>query len=746
MKPLALAAAALMAASSIAAEKTYPDLTGVFGKDAKTIGIGAISSLMPAAKLAHITNRLAKAGYRVKIAPNVMETQKAAPERRARLVEELWLDPEVDVLTFAVGGQGAAEVIELLDWEKLKTRDMKVIGFSDLTLLVNTMLAKGAGHPYTGPVLTTLSYSNENAVKRMRDMMAGCPSKVKLTPVKAGKATVSGLAMGGLLDRLDQLVKRNLMPDASGRVVFIENTNKYAPRTEEMLGCLRSAGVFDKAAAVVICDFNSKQPAEETRERLEKFAASIPCPVYSGYPYGHISNTSIIDFRRRLAISPDGTLSWAHDKKTDFNRLVREVSEAGGGRVTVPAGRHVVGQIDLLSNVELHLEKGAILEGAQGMENYRILELPYSEGTWSAVISAVGATNVAVTGEGEIFGNGAAWPQPLSYGGNQEGTRPRGLFFADCKDVRLSGFKLRDAACWGIVFKRCDGVVARGIKIDSHSNANNDGFDIEAKNVLIADCDIDSGDDAVCLKSNDPGFTVENVVVSNVTARSHCCSLKLGTASHGTMRNVLFVDCRTEAPRRDFTDMRPDKKGRPWFMSIWRKRFPGLGDEPQTGLSAVTVENVDGGTVENITYRNITANGICVPIFVRGGRRLKRSCGTPPSDKCIFRNVTIENVTGAALSGVACSITGVDECRAKNITLRNVKITCRGLGADVEIPASVPEAKDRYPECNMFESILPAYGLYARHVDGLVLDNASFVLRKGDTDRRPAIVKDDVNP
>lgn len=316
MKIALIAAVAVFAATAQAKqmpEKRQPDLTGVFGPDVKTIGIGAISSLMPAAKLTHITNRLVRAGYCVKIAQNVTEATKASPERRAKLLEGLWLDPEVDIVTFANGGRGAEEVVELLDWEKLKTRDMKVVGFSDLTLLVNMMLAKNAGHPYTGPVLSTLDYSNESAVGRMRDMMAGRPGNVKLRVVKAGEKPVEGLAMGGLLDRLDILVKRKLLPDPSGRVVFIENTNKYAPRTDEMLGNLRAAGVFDRASAVVFCEFNSKSPPEETRAKMAKFAAEVPCPVFAGYPYGHVPNTSIVDFRRKLEISPDGVLFWAPD-------------------------------------------------------------------------------------------------------------------------------------------------------------------------------------------------------------------------------------------------------------------------------------------------------------------------------------------------------------------------------------------------------------------------------------------------
>lgn len=419
---------------------------------------------------------------------------------------------------------------------------------------------------------------------------------------------------------------------------------------------------------------------------------------------------------------------------------------ARGGVVSIPAGRHLVGQLDLRSNVELHLEKGAVLEGAVGLEHYRVSTLPYSEGTWSAIVSAIGVTNVAITGEGEIFGNGTAWPQPEDYGGNQEGRRPRGVFFANCKDVRLSDFTLRDSACWGVVFKCCENVDVRRLKIDNHANANNDGIDIEAKNVVIADCDIDAGDDGVCLKSNTPDFIVENVLVTNVTARSHCNALKLGTASHGTMRNVLFVDCRTEAPRRDFIDHRFGRNRRWYEESPERiKKAPGARLGEASGTSAICVENVDGGIVENVTYRNVIANGFRSPIFVRAGTRSGRSCGTPPSDKYVFRNVRIENVTGTALSGLASSISGVPGCRLVGMTLRNVRIKCRGLGeTEAERTRPVPEAADKYPDAHMFGCMLPAYGLYVRHVDGFRMESVVFELEEGAFDKRDPIVFDDV--
>ena len=234
------------------------------------------------------------------------------------------------------------------------------------------------------------------------------------------------------------------------------------------------------------------------------------------------------------------TLLAQGDEAAKWQGEIDAAAAAGGGRVTIPAGRHPVGQLELRSNVELHLEKGTVLEGVVGLENYRVTTLPYSEGTWSAVVSAIGVTNVAITGEGEIFGNGQAWPQLVDYGGNQEGTRPRGIVFVNCRDILLEDFHLGDSPCWGVVLKNCDGVVARRVRVDSYCNVNNDGFDIEARNVIIDDCDVDSGDDAFCLKSNDPGFVMENVTIRRGVGRSTCNAFKIGTASHGVVRHIRF--------------------------------------------------------------------------------------------------------------------------------------------------------------------------------------------------------------
>ena len=434
----------------------------------------------------------------------------------------------------------------------------------------------------------------------------------------------------------------------------------------------------------------------------------------------------------------------------DFQARIDAAAAAGGGRVTVPPGRHVTSELHLRSNVELHLERGAWLEGSPRPDDYTFVKLPYSEGDWAAVVSCYNVTNVAITGEGTISGNGGAFPQMSVWLGDAGRRRPRGLFFSECKGIRLEDFVFRDAAMWGIVFKCSEDVLVRGLTIDSMVNLNNDGIDVEARNVVIRDCDIDCGDDAVCIKSNNPDFAVENVFVSNVTARSQSNALKLGTASHGTMRNIRFVDCRVEAPRRDFL-RRETSKTEPTFCFTRTPRLnhmKGLHPHEMTGISGLAVENVDGGVVEDVSFRNVTVEGCAAPIFVRGGRRLKRKCGIPPSDRCVFRNILFENVTGSGRSAIASSVTGVEGCRVKDVTFRNVHLLCRGAGLELSRKArteEVPEYAERYPDCTMFGfRILPAFGVYARHVDGLVFDNVTAELQDGTEDVRDRFVLDDV--
>lgn len=443
-----------------------------------------------------------------------------------------------------------------------------------------------------------------------------------------------------------------------------------------------------------------------------------------------------------IALVFSGTLLAICDETESLQREIDDVSSRGGGCVTVPAGRHRVGSLLLKSNVELHLAKGAVLVGRDDRDGYSVFRPRYSEGEMFGMVMAHGVTNIAVTGDGVIDGKGGKWAHLSTFGSDTEGLRPRGLVFWECKDIRIEDISLVDAACWGCVFQCCDGVVVRRMKIDCHAIGNNDGFDIEAKNVLIENCDVDTGDDAYVLKSNDRDFIVENIIVRNCIGRSTSNVFKLGTASHGTMRNVRFENCRSEACRRSFCNA----DGKDWFASYRKKCWPGASDGNMS-LSAIAVECVDGGVVSNIVFKEIVVKDCLVPIFVRGGIRQRRGCGIPRNDKNVLRDIRIEDVTASADSYVASSITGVRGCRPADVVLRNVHVHCKGGGdTRAEMDRPVPEVEGEYPESRMFKCMLPAYGLYVRHVDGIVLENVVFAVQADQWDSRPAIVYDDVSP
>ena len=327
-------AAALAGFSGAAEAAPALVLQGMFPPDVRTIGIVAISSLLPKDQLVAGTNALVKAGYLVKVAPNVPRPEKASPEERARLLEEAWLDPEIDILWFARGGEGAAEVIPLLDWGRLSSfPDRRVIGFSDVTLLLNTMLAKNVGHPYSGPMLSALRYWNADS----RDWFAAALRGGKLPEVKTrvlwpGKAEsrrpdlrtsdadeppalpngVSGTPMGGHIERMHRLFEMGLLPSAQGRVVFLECTAKYPPdQVRKCLEDLRDGGALDGAAAVVFADFRHKGVDRVAIDAfLPGFAQTLPCPVFADYPYGHCPGSRMLDFRRTVSIAADGTVGW----------------------------------------------------------------------------------------------------------------------------------------------------------------------------------------------------------------------------------------------------------------------------------------------------------------------------------------------------------------------------------------------------------------------------------------------------
>jgi hypothetical protein len=429
------------------------------------------------------------------------------------------------------------------------------------------------------------------------------------------------------------------------------------------------------------------------------------------------------------------------DGKTLNTQALQEAIDAafknGGGRVVLPEGIFLTGSIVLRNGVELYLEDDAKLLGSTNPAHYTKMN------NWGALILAENAFQIAIRGKGTIDGQGRALAlnvDSLHHLGemvdpryNQrrmrpsEYYRPQLIYMLRCKEVRVSGLSLKNASCWVQTYEQCTDVEIDQIKVESRAFWNNDGFDIvDCKNVRVTGCDVNSADDGICLKSHSPDHFNDQIYIANCTVRSSASAVKFGTASYGGFKNVVIENIKVF----------------------------------DTFRSAIAIESVDGGLIENIKVSNITAVNTWNAIFLRLGHRAGDGPGT-------VKNISIKDVNvqvpfgrpdiGYDMRGpevdffhnlFPSSIAGIPGHNIENVVLENIQITYPGRASKgmAYVPLSrldqVPEQVGEYPEYSMFHE-LPAWGFYVRHAKGIQMKNITLKLE--DRDFRPAFVFDDVD-
>ena len=282
------------------------DYTGVFPPGVKTIAVITPASYPgPKALLAGI-DLLRKAGYKVKVYPNVLrkpevddKTGYAAIPLSYRLAdfEAAWSDMENDMIICSRGGRGTEDLVDNVNWAKLPRRpELYLLGFSDVTMMVSFMISKGYGHPLAGPTANSLPGLTVPIIPAMKKMLHGEELSLKLKPLKAGEA--SGKVVAGLLSRYLRLADGKYGFSTAGKIVVIEgvgNTSKYVAKS---LDTLLEKGFFKGAVAVVFGHFSRPVDREQISIELEKFAGKVEIPVYRGFPFGHQADNLVIDFTR----------------------------------------------------------------------------------------------------------------------------------------------------------------------------------------------------------------------------------------------------------------------------------------------------------------------------------------------------------------------------------------------------------------------------------------------------------------
>jgi polygalacturonase len=394
------------------------------------------------------------------------------------------------------------------------------------------------------------------------------------------------------------------------------------------------------------------------------------------------------------------------DGKTDATDALRKAidacNKAGGGRVVVPAGTFLTGAIHLKSNVNLYLAEGATLKFSTDPEKYLPVVYTRFEGTecmnYSPFIYAFEQENIAITGTGTLDGSASDenWWKWTRRSGNTEAPArasvrklldfaERGVPVKDrvfgkdgylrpsfiqpyrSRNVLVEGIRIINSPMWEIHPVLSTNITVRGVKINTHG-PNNDGCNPESsRDVLIENCEFDTGDDCIAIKSgrDHDGRRVnvpsENIIVRNSTMKDGHGGVVLGSEVSGGIRNVFIENCRMDSPNLERA-LR--------FKSNARR----------------------GGFAENVFMRNVEIGQVKEAVLTID---LMYETGPNGPYKPVVRNVNLENVRstnsprvmwiasfpGAVIDGVSfvdCIFRGVRASEVVeaggSILFRNVKI------------------------------------------------------------------------
>ncbi|HVT90515.1 MAG TPA: glycoside hydrolase family 28 protein [Tepidisphaeraceae bacterium] len=334
-----------------------------------------------------------------------------------------------------------------------------------------------------------------------------------------------------------------------------------------------------------------------------------------------------------------------------FTKAFAEIGKQGGGRLVVPAGTYRTKPIVLVSNLDLHLDAGAVILAPGTFTDYDLPE-PETLKTQQDVQSRVRAPaplitgrnlhDVAITGEGAVDGNGAIWwawseraaraqPGRLVY------PRPNLVSITECQRLLVQDVTFRDSPKFHLVPNASDLLIER-IKVRAPANApNTDAIDpTSCANMLIRDCDLDTGDDNVAIKTGGTNLLIEDCNIK----RGH--GISIGSGTTGGISNMLVRHCTF-----DGTD-----------NGIRIKSMRGAG-----------------GLVENIRFTDITMNNVANAIvldllYVDNNR--PNFVGDPTKVPSIH-NVLIDhvNIRSAKSAG---KFVGLPDSHITDITLRDVQI------------------------------------------------------------------------
>ncbi len=460
------------------------------------------------------------------------------------------------------------------------------------------------------------------------------------------------------------------------------------------------------------------------------------------------------------------------------NKAIAHVNAKGGGKVVIPAGLWISGPIELLSNVNLYTEYGALVVFTSDLNAYEIVDTSF-EGLdtrrCQSPIYARKAHNIAITGYGTFDGSGEDW-RPVKKGKvtssqwkkllkkskitNEKGDvwypseeskrgaeacfdfnvpdnitdeedwnkikrwlRPTLLNFQYCDTVLLENAMFKNSPAWCLHPLRCSHVTIDGVKVNNPWYAQNgDALDLEScRNALIINSIFDAGDDAICIKSGKDAdgrrhaMPCENVIVRNNTVLHGHGGFVVGSEMSGGARNIYITDCSFIG-----TDV-------------------GLRFKSTRGRGGV----VEGIYIENIAMVNIPEEPLLFDLFY--GKRGKATADEVPpvsEETPVFRDIHIKDVVCRG-AGRAMYFNGLPEMKISNVTIENVSILNAALGIVINQSTGV-ELKNVCVE-PVKGSVLSLNGADNVVIEGLRTTEQAASAQVGTGCEKVTIKKSDVN-
>lgn len=285
-----------------------------------------IQVIAPAGQLASVDSFrqglaiLEQMGFTVQFPENLWPGQGFLADTDDRRVEEFnqaFRDEKVKAIFALRGGYGCLRMLAKIDLDLVRQRPKLLVGFSDITLLQNHLLATTGLLSLHGPVLSTLMTSTPTSLARLHQSLTGSwrmESRYPKIEILRGGAEVQGILAGGNLSSLVSALSTPYDFSWKDRVIFVEDTNEQPYRLDRMLTQLALAGKFRDVAGILLGDFwfgGSENELEILRrkewlwERVLDLTASARIPVWAGLPVGHCPENLTLPIGSLVTVKSD---------------------------------------------------------------------------------------------------------------------------------------------------------------------------------------------------------------------------------------------------------------------------------------------------------------------------------------------------------------------------------------------------------------------------------------------------------